>query len=987
MSDYAIGIDVGGTHTDVVLLKNGIKLASAKVDTTDNVTDGITRALTVILDRANIKPDKIGFVKLGTTHLLNATLQNNLNPVAVIRLAFPATTAILPCAGWPEALKAKVVRLSAVIDGGNEYHGGLIREINPEQLKQIAEDIVKKDIHLVAIIGVFAHLNPAQELSAATLLKELLAEKRHEVKITLSHQMGGLGILERENATILNSALLPVYEQVCQSLRQSMLTCCLTNAVAFLSHNDGTIAPIDENDDELTSTHKPIFTLNAGQTNSMRGAAILAGELGVSDIMIADIGGTSTDIGRLKNGVPIEASTLTTIADICLNLETVQGKSIGLGGGSIIYFSEDIIKIGPLSVANHLKSQAISFGGQVLTVTDVAVYKRRIQDSSIQTGVSYPDESTMNKIDHALHEKLALCISEIWHGTEDKPKNLILVGGGCKLFDPSCLSSKLDSMGCELHILEHRDASVANALGAAKGQISGFHVQAFDYQKITRAEAEKIVEERAREMAISRGADADSLQVKCKREDEIGYVDGKQAILTIKVAGDIKQGHFSSRSHEWLDLPRMPATTALEPQSKNGSRVASDTIVKLSHSTNTLEKDLSDIYEVKARAIGCAFLGAGGGGDTRLAELLLQDNPNNKSPLHILPLDQLSDDANVISFSLMGSPSVIEEKLPSKDEIVSGFFVFQKKLGKKIDAIVTAEIGGLNGLFTIILVRELAARGTVVQLLDADCMGRALPCINMLTPSIFQKVDKLEAVLCNLTTTEIVEADSPQALEYKARALVCQQMGGVAYLSFLPMSGKAAKEVCIPGTLSLAKKMGAAFLKAKASNEGVFASMNTVLEGTDYEKIEEVFSGKIENCRRTEAQGFAMGGIVIRNDQGEVAELMFQNENLLVRKCLSHGFYKELECVPNLIIVVDKDTLHPISCAQLKYGQNIRILTMKSPKLLLRPEALSVVGREAFQLDKLCMLLNGTPSESGRYKNSIVSTSDQREMTETALTL
>ena len=152
-----------------------------------------------------------------------------------------------------------------------------------------------------------------------------------------------------------------------------------------------------------------------------------------------------------------------------------------------------------------------------------------------------------------------------------------------------------------------------------------------------------------------------------------------------------------------------------------------------------------------------------------------------------------------------------------------------------------------------------------------------------------------------------------------------------------------------------------AFQKAKKNVGNPLVLMDAFLKDTEYEKIEEVFQGRIEDISRKEEGGFSVGGLLVKNDKGNEAELIFQNEFLLLRKKIG-SYYQNLAIVPNLIIVVDHESLLPISCGQLRYGQNIRILTMTAPKQMLTPEALSVVGPQAYNLNKLIPILESSSS-------------------------
>lgn len=946
MSQYIIGIDVGGTNTDVVLTHDGQILSTAKTETTTDVTTGITTAIKIALESSGRLPGKVQRVMIGTTHLLNATLQNRLSKVAIIRLGYPATTAIPPCTGWPKELEDTVNAASYIIEGGYEYNGTPIAYLNSEALKAIAQELKDKNINLVAISGVFAHVNATQEIEAAAILKKF----NPDLNISLSHHMGGLGLLERENATILNSALLPIYRAVSDGIQQTLHEIGLENASIFLSHNDGTLEPIGLFTEDHEHQQKPILTLNAGPTNSMRGAARLAKALNKHNLIVADVGGTSTDVGVIRNDAPIEENAQFTIAGVPLNLPNIRTQSIGLGGGSIIKHNHGAnISIGPESVSNRLMQEAINFGGNMLTATDIAIFKNRLKLTKDKIACPYSEEQ-IEQIDNMLHDKFARIITEVWSSSQDKPDTLMLVGGGSYLFDRNKLLRLLTGKINEIIIPDN--ATVANALGAAEGEICGIHREVFDYQNISREEAHKQVVAAATAKAIKGGAETESIKIKFKSEEEIQYVTGTPTVITMKVSGKVREHIVKIPTSK--EIFTSESETRLQSVNHwNNSSVSSGTPIttKVSNSITSAKISAGNEINLADRAIGHAVLGSGGGGDTRLAALMVKDCIKNGKPIKIIPLDSLSDDATVICFGIMGSPSVLEEKLPSKEEIVKSIFEMEKELGKKITAIMPMEAGGANGLLPLIAAAELG-----IPIVDADCMGRAFPGINMVTPAIYNKTNQSIAVLANSTTVKVIEAENASQLEDKARAAT-DNMGGLVFIAYMPMTGNIAKEVCIPQTLSIAEKIGARFNESHTGGS-ILDNLNYYLKDTEYKKIQQLFSGRIEDLVRKEQHGFSVGGAIINNDAGEQVEVIFQNENLLLRKKLSSDFYQDLAIAPTLIVIVDHETMRPISCGQLKYGQSVLVLTLDAPKKMLQPEAINVVGSQAYNLDKLVRVLH-----------------------------
>src|SRR5215471_10082523 len=202
--DYRLGIDVGGTNTDAVILDTADRvLAKSKVACTPDITGGITAAIDEVLTAPGLAPGRITHVMLGTTHATNAVLERRrLQRVAVIRIGAPATLGVRPMFEWPADLTAVVSAGATVVRGGIEFDGRDLTQFDDDAVAAFLGSVAGR-CDGVAITSVFAPVSPRHELLAAEIVKRELGE----VHVSLSHEIGSVGLLERENATILNAAL------------------------------------------------------------------------------------------------------------------------------------------------------------------------------------------------------------------------------------------------------------------------------------------------------------------------------------------------------------------------------------------------------------------------------------------------------------------------------------------------------------------------------------------------------------------------------------------------------------------------------------------------------------------------------------------------------------------------------------------------------------------------------------------------------------
>ncbi len=521
-----VGIDVGGTHTDAVLMDGSTVVAEVKAATTADVTGGIVAASRRLLDGGGVDRSAVDGVMIGTTHFTNALVTGRrLAPTGIVRLALPATAALPPLVDWPERL-AQAIRPSVhLCHGGHEFDGRPISPLDPDELKRVAADLAARDIRTVAISSVFSPVNAELEERAAAIL---LAELPH-LHVSLSHQIGRIGLLERENATIVNACLRDLAGEIVDAFAQALATVGV-RAPLFLSQNDGTLM------DAGHTRRYPVRTFASGPTNSMRGAAFLSG---LSDCAVVDIGGTTTDVGMLSGGYPRQASGEVDIGGVRTNFRMPDVLSIGLGGGSRVASTPELT-IGPDSVGYQLTEHALVFGGQVLTATDLAVAAglADVGDASLVRGL---DPGLVRRGVARMSATVADLVDRMRVTPEPLP--VVIVGGGGVLMPP-------DLPGIPAtHRPEH--GAVANAIGAAIGQIGGDVDRLF---AVTASATREDILEQARaeaiERAVAAGASPGSVRIADVSEVHVPYLPGNAVRVRVKAVGDLDLRVMASPDEE-----------------------------------------------------------------------------------------------------------------------------------------------------------------------------------------------------------------------------------------------------------------------------------------------------------------------------------------------------------------------------------------------------------------------------------------------------
>ncbi|HYU13149.1 MAG TPA: hydantoinase/oxoprolinase family protein [Stellaceae bacterium] len=524
-----IGVDVGGTNTDAVLLEDGRVVHAVKTPTTADVTGGIVAALGLLTRHPEVARGGIEGVVIGTTHFVNAVVQRRqLSAVAAVRIGLPASASLPPFCDWPEDLAALVRGRVFMLEGGHEYDGREFMPFDEEGMRQAARQIRDGGIRSVGIAASFSPLDPSHEERAAAIL----AEECPEASITLSHELGRIGLLERENAALLNAALIDLARVTIAGFREAIAASQI-DAPLYITQNDGTVMSAE------TAMALPVMSFASGATNSMRGAAFLSGR---DEAMVIDVGGTSTDVGQLRRGFPREANSVVEIGEVRTLFRMPDLFSIGLGGGSIVHHGPPApslapiarhaggtpaVQVGPHSVGYRLTEEALVFGGNTLTATDAAVVAGIVRIGEPAKAAGVPRELARAVLDLA-QAKLEDAIDRMKTEAGDVP--LIAVGGGAFLV-PETLAGV-----SEVIRVAHGDC--ANAVGAAIAQISGETDQV--YREMRREDAIAAAEAQAVERAVASGADRASLQIVDVEDMPLAYLPGNALRVRVRVAGELQ---------------------------------------------------------------------------------------------------------------------------------------------------------------------------------------------------------------------------------------------------------------------------------------------------------------------------------------------------------------------------------------------------------------------------------------------------------------
>lgn len=341
-------------------------------------------------------------------------------------------------------------------------------------------------------------------------------------------------------------------------------------------------------------------------------------------------------------------------------------------------------------------------------------------------------------------------------------------------------------------------------------------------------------------------------------------------------------------------------------------------------------------------ATGAAFLGTGGGGDPYIGRMLATSAIEEFGPPELVSVESLADDANVYTIAMLGAPTVLVEKGACGDDIDLALAQLQEYTGRRADAVIPIEIGGVNSLVPV-----MAAARTGLPLVDADGMGRAFPEIQMVTYNVHGVSCTPLVVTDEHLNSLVVNTGSAKRAEDLVR--VCAvEMGCSVMLSSYLMTGRQVKDSAVTGTMTLALAIGRAIAAGRKAGDPVGALLSALRATPYYSHCKVIFDGKVSDLQRDTRGGFSVGlcDLVALDGSGAAMQLVFQNEHLVARQ---DGAVRAI--VPDLICVVDRETAEPIPVEGLKYGQRVKVLGVSAPPILRTPAALQVFGPAAFGLD------------------------------------
>lgn len=507
-----LGIDVGGTNTDAVIIaKEGNILSWKKQLTSKDIISGIEAATIAVMNEAGIAPEEIDGVFVGTTHVQNALYHPvQLSKTALIRV-MKRPSRVEPALFWPEHLKKYIIKVYHVTSDCEASRKAVIEELYRE--------VHAKNIESICIVGVNSPLMDEEERFIRDGLKTMFST----IPITMSHELGSLGFVERENAALLNAILSRVIRQAMMDLTK-LFNKLLLKCPYWLTQNDGSLIELHE------AIDYPIFTIGSGATNSLRGAGILSG---LRDCIVVDFGGSTIEIGRIQNGEPQSAVGSSSFINIDVNMRVPKIYSLPFGGGSLISLNEDKVQIKE-TIACDLENQGISWGGDSWTLTDsfIKINPDSLADENmVLEGLEKLSYEDCQKVVKTIIQEIKEKITRLEARNEGLP--IVLVGGGSKLL-VNRLFGKYKRV---LHPVGHH---ISNAIGACFAPLSAQTDKVFWLTDQTKEQIIEQEKEKLFEHLCNKGAKEGTIKIVSIEEFPFDYFRGEVLRVRLKAEGELQ---------------------------------------------------------------------------------------------------------------------------------------------------------------------------------------------------------------------------------------------------------------------------------------------------------------------------------------------------------------------------------------------------------------------------------------------------------------
>jgi N-methylhydantoinase A len=373
---FRLGVDVGGTFTDLLLLDDatGAFWRHKTPSTPHDSSEGILNGLEAICAETGISPSDIEVFLHGTTVATNAVLEGKGARVGLIttegyRQIMQIARSFVPggLAGWivwPKPEPLAKLEDTVEIKGRMDAQGHEVRPLDEADIRAQVQRLKARGVEALTVSLINAYLNGEHERRVGDIVRDIMPD----VPLSLSHEvLPEMQEYERTLTTVANAAVRPVVGRYVRNLRGRLESLNMTGSLSLLRSDGGLMSA-------AKSEEHPVSLLMSGPAGGVTGALWVAKNAGLDNILTLDVGGTSTDVALIEHGEPRRIRT-TEVGHLSVRASSLDVKTVGAGGGSIAYVPEltRALRVGPQSAGAVPGPVAYGKGGVEPTVTDANV--------------------------------------------------------------------------------------------------------------------------------------------------------------------------------------------------------------------------------------------------------------------------------------------------------------------------------------------------------------------------------------------------------------------------------------------------------------------------------------------------------------------------------------------------------------------------------------------------------------------------------------
>ena len=477
MVDYRVGVDIGGTFTDVVFLSSdGHVLARKVASSPDDYSRAVLEAIDAGVKELGIGPDSVSEVSHGFTVATNAIIENK-----------GAKTALITTEGFRDVLELRRNRVPRLYDLYYEkppalvdrqlrlevrerlnFQGEVLRPLDHFDVDKAVDRILKEEVEAVAVCLLHSYANPEHEQQ----IGQVIRQRAPQVILTLSSDLlPEMKEYERTSTTVINCYVRPVVERYLSRLIDGLLSMSISVPLVVMQSNGGLAT-------SGIAMERPVYCIESGPAAGVVGAYHLGGRLGVDSLMTLDMGGTTAKASIIENGEILQAPEYEVGGDISAGHRLLRGSGhilrvpaidlaeVGAGGGSIaIVDRSGSIRVGPQSAGAAPGPACYRQGGLDATVTDADVLlgylnpyhllggdfpiDRDLAEEAVTRNVATPLGISAVEAAHGIHllvnSNMARALRAVSSERGRDPRRFVLFSfGGCGPVHSAGLAEMLD---------------------------------------------------------------------------------------------------------------------------------------------------------------------------------------------------------------------------------------------------------------------------------------------------------------------------------------------------------------------------------------------------------------------------------------------------------------------------------------------------------------------------------------------------------------